>query len=186
MVLLIVLGSMLALRGHDILMGFVRMLGGLALGGVGAFLGLRLGDYFGGDWHMIYALSLGALGFLIGFLFGPKLLQVVLSVTIFTVGGGVGYLVAEEMGGEGLVPLLTGIVVGLVAAWIMSSIARKLLLAATITLGSAMVGTGILVLIMNDISMEHAGLLSFGAFMIMALTGFLVQRREFMDAPRRR
>jgi hypothetical protein len=61
----------------------------------------------------------------------------------------------------------------------MSSIARKLLLAAIITLGSAMVGTGILVLIMNDIAMEHAGLLSFGAFMIMALTGFLVQRREF-------
>ncbi len=186
MVLLIVLGSMLALRGYDILMGFVRLLGGLSLAGVGVFLGFKLGDYFGGDWNLIYALSLGALGFLVGFLFGPKLLQVVLSVAIFAIGAGVGFLVAEELGGEGVVPLLAGIAVGMAAAWILSSIARKLLLAATITLGSAMVGTGILILIMDDIAMEHAGLLAFGAFMLLALTGFLVQRREFSSSAGRK
>ena len=83
MVLLIVLGSMLSLRGYEILMGFVRLLSGCALAGVGVFLGFKMGEYFGGEWNMIYAISLGALGFLIGFLFGPKLLHVVLSITIF-------------------------------------------------------------------------------------------------------
>lgn len=185
MVLLVVLGSMLSLRGYEILMGFVRLLSGCALAGVGVFLGFRMGEYFGGDWNMIYAISLGALGFLIGFLFGPKLLQLVLSITIFILCGAVGYFVAEELGGEPVVALLAGAVIGLIAAWILSSIARKLLLAATITLGSAMNGVGIFMLIKGDVPLEEAGLLSFGAFMVLALTGFLVQRSDFSGPARR-
>ena len=185
MVLLIVLGSMLSLRGYEILMGFVRLLSGCALAGVGVFLGFKMGEYFGGEWNMIYAISLGALGFLIGFLFGPKLLHVVLSITIFILCGAVGYMVAEELGGEPIAALLTGIVIGLISAWILSSIARKLLLAATITLGSSMTGAGIFMLMRGDVPLEEAGLLSFGAFMVLALMGFLVQRSDFLGHSRR-
>jgi hypothetical protein len=185
MVLLIVLGSILSLRGYEILMGFVRLLSGCALAGVGVFIGLKMGDYFGGEWNLIYAASMGVLGFLIGFLFGPKLLQLVLSITIFILCGTVGFLVVDEVGGETIVALLAGMVIGLISAWILSSIARKLLLAAMITLGSTMTGVGIFVLIKGDVPLNEAGLLSFGAFMVMALTGFLVQRSDFYGPQRR-
>ena len=166
-------------------MGFVRLLSGCALAGVGVFLGFKMGEYFGGEWNMIYAASLGALGFLIGFLFGPKLLQLVLSITIFILCGAVGFLVAEEMGGEPVVTLLAGVVIGLISAWILSTIARKILLAAMITMGSAMTAVGIFLLIRTDIPLDEAGLLSFGAFMVLALTGFLVQRSDFYGPHRR-
>jgi hypothetical protein len=184
-VLLIVLGSLLSLRGYEILMGFVRLLSGCSLAGVGVFIGFKLGEYFGGDWNMIYALSLGALGFLTGFLFGPKLLQLALSISIFILCGAVGYLVTDEVGGEPMVAMLSGVVIGLISAWILSSIAKKLILAATIALGSAMMGTGIFILIKGDIPLDKAGLLSFGVFMVMALTGFLVQRSDFSGHSRR-
>ncbi|MGA1819401.1 MAG: hypothetical protein ACMUHU_00165 [Thermoplasmatota archaeon] len=178
MVLLIVVGSMLALRGSDVLSGFVRLLGGSFLGGAGGYLGFRIGEYFGGEWTLAYAISMALLGFIIGFLFGPKLLQLVLTIAIFVLGAGVGYFVAEELGGDGAVPFLAGIVVGLSGAWILSSIARRLLLAATITFGSAMAGAGVLILLLNDLPLEEAGLLAFGAFIALSLTGFLVHRGE--------
>ena len=178
MVLLIVAGSMLALRGGDVLRAFARLLGGSFLGGAGAYVGFRLGDFFGGDWTIAYALSMGALGFVAGFLFGPKLLQLVLTLAIFVMSGGIGYFVAEELGGDGAVPFLAGAVVGLAGAWILSSIARRLLLAATIVLGSAMSGAGILVLSVGDLPLEDAAMLSFGAFIILAISGFLVHRVE--------
>jgi len=178
MVLLIVVGAMLALRGSDVLRGFVRLVGGSFLGGAGGFLGFRLGEYFGGEWSMAYAISMGLLGFIVGFLFGPKLLQLVLTVAIFVLGAGVGYFVAEELGGNGAVPFLAGIVVGLSCAWVLSSIARRLLLAATITFGAAMTGAGVLVILLNDLPIEEAGLLAFGAFIVLSITGFLVHRRE--------
>ncbi|MBN1391112.1 MAG: hypothetical protein JXA22_10775 [Candidatus Thermoplasmatota archaeon] len=178
MVFLIVVGSMLAMRGGEVLRGFVRLMGGSFLGGAGAYLGFRIGELFGGEWTMAYALSMGALGFLVGFLFGTKLLQIVLTVTVFVLGAGVGYFVAEELGGDGSVPFLAGVVVGVVGAWVLSSIARRLLLAATITFGSTMVSAGILVLLLNDISVEEAGLISFGAFIVLSLAGFLLHRGE--------
>jgi len=186
MVLLIVVGSMLALRGSDVLRGFVRLLGGSFLGGAGGYIGFRIGEYFGGDWGLAYTISMALLGFIIGFLFGPKLLQLVLTVAIFVLGAGVGYFVAEELGGDGAVPFLAGAVIGLSGAWILSSIARRLLLAATITFGSAMAGAGVLILLLNDLPLEEAGLLAFGAFILLSLTGFLVHRGELSGMEARR
>lgn len=177
-VLLIVVGSMMALRGSDILRGSARLLGGVFLGLAGSYLGLRIGRYFGGEWNVAYSLSLGVLGFLVGALFGPQLLQVMVTVTVFVLGFSVGYMVADRLDGSGAVPILAGLVAGLAVAWIISTIAKRLLLAATILLGSAMTGAGIFFLLLGDIELEHSAILSFGAFIACSFVGFLVHRTE--------
>ncbi|MBN1538783.1 MAG: hypothetical protein JW939_01460 [Candidatus Thermoplasmatota archaeon] len=183
-VLLILVGSMMALRGSDMLRGSARLLGGMFLGLAGSYLGFRIGRYFGGQWAVAYTLSLGILGFLVGALFGPQLLQALLMATVFVLGFTVGYLVADRLDGTGAVPLFAGLVVGLVVAWILSAIAKRLLLAATIILGSAMMGAGIFILLLGDVKLEHSAVLSFGAFIACSLGGFLVQRTE-MSGPGR-
>lgn len=176
MVLLIILGLVLALRGYKLMEKFMRLFGGIILAFTFMFIGFLIGFYLGGIWVFILGPVLGIIGFIIGLIFAPRIFWMILAMIVFALCFGLGWRIGEYLDLDGLVIWIAAFAAGIIGSWVFGMIARKLMVAATSLIGGIMVGIGVFIILLESFDMVVAGGAGLGAVLLVSLVGYLLQR----------
>ncbi|MEA3559883.1 MAG: hypothetical protein U9R75_11575 [Candidatus Thermoplasmatota archaeon] len=176
MVLLIVLGLVLALRGYKLMEKFMRIFGGIILAVTFMFIGFMIGFYLGGIWVFVLGPALGILGFIIGFIFAPKIFWMILAMVVFALCFGLGWRLGENLELDKLFIWLVAFGAGLVGSWLFGMLARKLLVAATSLIGGIMVAVGVFNILIDEFDLAMAGGIAAACLVLVGGIGYLLQR----------
>ena len=176
MVLLIVLGLVVALRGYKLMEKFMRIFGGIILAFTFMFIGFLIGIYLGGIWVFILGPALGVLGFIIGLIFAPKIFWMILAMMVFALCFGLGWRLGENFELDELFIWLTAFGAGLIGSWLFGMIARKFLVAATSLIGGIMVAIGVFNILIEKFDLVVAGGIAAGCLVVVGGLGYLLQR----------
>jgi hypothetical protein len=176
MVLLIILGLILGLRGYKLMERFMRIFGGIVLAFTLMLIGFLIGFYLGGIWVFLLGPILGVIGFIIGFIFAPKIFWMILAIVVFALCFGLGWEIGHQLEMDSIIITIIALAAGMIGSWIFGMIAKKLLVAATSLVGGAMVGVGSFVILSESLDLPTATGISVGAGLAVALLGYLIQR----------
>ncbi len=176
MVLLIILGLVLGLRGYKLIESFMRIFGGIVLGFTFLLIGLLIGYHLGGIWAIVLGPALGIIGLIIGIIFAPKIFWMILALVVFALCFGLGWRIGENLELDGMVVWGIALVAGLVGSWLFGLLARKVLVAATSLIGGMMVAVGTFAILIEEFDIIVAGGIAVGCLVVVAVLGYVMQR----------